>query len=212
MKKIIKVLSVVISVCILSLPSAGCSGDTETIQGVQSSDITAETVEASGNADNKSAAESDASNASDILHENGEGNFVYIGTAQSGFKEYPVKIEGELSAEKLIFAIAGLTGWNLSLSDEVFSGKGGMTVSFSKDCSLVTGPPENQKDEFRVYDNYGLARLILDSVQETLRKNFAASPGNPENLDIWYSIEDNPIEIEGMTVSMELPWDEQSIF
>ena len=212
MKKFIKILSTVISVCILSLSSAGCGGDTETIQGVQSGDITAETAETADSAVSEAGAESDASEASGILHENAEESFVYIGTAQGGFKEYSVNIEGELSAEKLISAIAGLTGWNLSLSDGVFSGKGGMAVSFSKDCSLVTGPPENQKDEFRVYDNYGLARMILDSVQETLRRNFVASPGNPENLDIWYSIEDTPIEIEGMTVSMELPWAEQNIF
>ena len=119
-------------------------------------------------------------------------NSVYIGTSKGGFKEYPVQIDGEVTAEKLIAAMADLTGWNLDLSDEVFSGKGGMTVSFAPECALVTGPPETQKEEFVVYDNCGLAQTILDSIQETLRKNFVAEPGDPTSLDIWYCIDEQP--------------------
>ena len=139
--------------------------------------------------------------------------YICIGSYSGGFKEFPLSIEGdEFTPEKLVSEIADLTGWNLDLADKVFSGKGGMAICFSKACSLLTGPPVNQKEEFFVFDNYGLAQLILDSIQESLRRNFVETPGNAENLDIWYSIEDTPIEIEGTLISMEKPWAEQELF
>lgn len=146
------------------------------------------------------------------IPEAGMQRYIYIGSYNGGFKEFPVSIDGEVTPEKIISEIAELTGWNLELADNVFSGKGGMAVCFSKACSLLTGPPMNQKEEFTVYDNFGLAQLILDSVQESLRRNFVQVPGNAENLDIWYSIEDTPIEIEGTLISMEKPWSEQELF
>ena len=49
---------------------------------------------------------------------------LYIGTKAGGFAEYPITYEGELTAEKLIQGIADLTGWDLTLAEEVTSGKG----------------------------------------------------------------------------------------
>ncbi len=93
---------------------------------------------------------------------------LYIGTENTEYKEYEFYVKGEITPEKLIGEIENLTGWNLELSDEVTSGKGGMSVCFTKNCSLFSGPPNPQKDEFHVYDRYQLARIILDSVKKTL--------------------------------------------
>jgi flagellin len=49
---------------------------------------------------------------------------LYIGTKAGGFAEYPITYEGELTAEKLIQGIADLTGWDLTLAEEITSGKG----------------------------------------------------------------------------------------
>ena len=135
---------------------------------------------------------------------------VYIGTIPTGFKPYEVPVE-DVTGENLIAAIADLTGWNLSV-DGVYSGKGGVTVSFTPECALVTGPPEEQKEEFYVYDNYSLARMILDSIQETLRRNFVLEPGDPESLDIWYCIGDKPVVIEDTTIPIDEPYAGTKIF
>ncbi len=64
---------------------------------------------------------------------------LYIGTKAGGFNEHPMTYEGELTAEKLIQSIADLTGWDLTLTEPVISGKGGMSVCLSSESSLFTG-------------------------------------------------------------------------
>ena len=49
---------------------------------------------------------------------------LYIGTRANGFTEYPMTYDGELTAEKLIQGIADLTAWDLTLAEDVISGKG----------------------------------------------------------------------------------------
>lgn len=136
---------------------------------------------------------------------------LYIGTTDS-FKEYP--FSGEKTPDNLVAAIAELTGWNLALADSVTDGKGGMTVCFTKDCSIFTGPPAQQKDEFFAYDNISLARMILDSIQKTLQENYVDRElgGDPSNLDIYFCVMDNSnitdiaIPEEGMSVPMDAPY------
>lgn len=65
--------------------------------------------------------------------------------------------QGLVPAEAMIAGMAELTGWNLDLADEITSGPGGMTVSFADTCSIFTGPPTPQKEEFHVYDAGELA-------------------------------------------------------
>ena len=136
---------------------------------------------------------------------------LYIGTTDS-FKEYP--FSGEKTPDNLVAAIAELTGWNLALADSVTDGKGGMTVCFTKDCSIFTGPPAQQKDEFFAYDNISLARMILDSIQKTLQENYVDRElgGDPSNLDIYFCVMDNSnitdiaTPEEGMSVPMDAPY------
>ena len=203
---------------------AGCGDKNEEIQRPEVetiaveeevSTITAEKTEQSEKTTEEKATEEkaevcDKENETAVGEE--EQTFVYIGTKSAGFEKYPVDVKSNIDGNELIAAMAELTGWNLTLADDVCSGKGGVSVTFSSECALVTGPPTEQKEKFFVYDSYQLAQTVLDSIQETIRQNFVQAPGNPDDLDIWFSMEDGPIEIEDLTVSLYQPWDEQDIF
>lgn len=127
---------------------------------------------------------------------------LYIGTKANGFTEYPMTYKGELTPEKLIQGVADLTGWDLTLPEEVISGKGGMSVCLSSESALFTGPPDPQKDEFHMYDVGQLAETILDSIQKTLQEGFTLEGGDPDALDIWYYMEgDQPLELPALGLS-----------
>ena len=139
-----------------------------------------------------------SSNTSNVQSESGK------------FKEYPYTFSEKPTPDQLIQAIADTTGWNLTLSDITTSGKGGMTVSFSKECALFTGPPQQQKEEFHMYDVEQLDRTILDSIQKTLQNNtIDPNLGDPSNLDIYYCMEgDKALELTNLniTIPMEQPY------
>ena len=127
---------------------------------------------------------------------------LYIGTKAGGFTEYPMTYEGELTAEKLIQGIADLTGWDLTLAEDVISGKGGMSVCLSSESALFNGPPDPQKNEFHMYDVGQLAETILDSIQKTLQEGLALEGGNPDTLDIWYFMEgEQSLELPALGLS-----------
>ena len=134
---------------------------------------------------------------------------LYIGTKAGGFTEYPMTYEGELTPEKLIQGIADLTGWDLTLAEEVTSGKGGMSVCLSNESALFVGPPDPQKDEFHMYDVGQLAQTILDSIQKTLQEGFTLEGGDPDALDIWYYSEgEQPLELPilGLSWPIDQPY------
>ena len=118
--------------------------------------------------------------------------------------------QGLVPAEAMIAGMAELTGWNLDLADEITSGPGGMTVSFADTCSIFTGPPDPQKEEFHVYDAGELAATILDSIQHTLQYNFVdPEKGEPSSLDIYYcDAAGESITIPGLdvTIPMDTPY------
>lgn len=117
---------------------------------------------------------------------------LYIGIGNQ-FAEYPVEYTGELDEngrippEEVLAAMASLTGWNLDLAEPVFSGKGGITVTFADTSALFSGPPEDQREEFHVHDALQLDQTILDSVKRTLQC-WAVDPelGDPDQVDIWF--------------------------
>ena len=211
MKKLInKFLSCILAICLITMAFTGCDKRDDEVKKENQTSI--EVKSSSNSVDNDKSEKTESSEIEASSQNQKEETYVYIGTYSTELKKYAVDISGDVTPDKLIAAIADLTGWNLTLSDTVTSGKGGMSVSFSHECALVTGPPMEQKDEFHVYDNYNLANMILDSIQETLQRNFVMEPGDPSNLDIWYSMEDKPIEIEGVIISMDEPWGKQKIF
>ena len=139
----------------------------------------------------------------------GKVAMVYIGTKANGFTDYPIVYDGDLTAEKLIQGIADLTGWDLTLAEDVISGKGGMSVCLSSESSLFTGPPDPQREEFHVYDVGQLAETILDSIQKTLQEGFTGEGGDPDALDIWYYMEgDLPLELPilGLSWPIDQPY------
>lgn len=144
---------------------------------------------------------SDTAQASDTDNTDESGLYIFLG--ENDYTFYPY--EEVDTPEQLLTGIEELTGWKLSLADEITTGKGGITVSFAKDSCLFVGPPEEQKDEFHLYDNYQLSFAVLDSVQKTLQ--CWANPTNPDSVDIYFCAEgDVPLELSGLGVV--LPIDE----
>lgn len=140
--------------------------------------------------------------SSDTASEEEASAVLYIGAGDS-FQEYPISYTGTLSAELLISEISNLTGWNLDLSEEISSGKGGMTISFADTSSLIAGPPEEQKEEFFVFDVYDLTEKILDSVKRTIQYNFVDPElGDPNNLPVYFCLNGEDIIIPNTDISV----------
>lgn len=130
---------------------------------------------------------------------------LYIGTKAGGFQEYPYTLEREVTPEGLIQGIADLTGWDLTLEEDVTTGKGGMSVCLASTSSLFTGPPENQKDEFHMYGADQMAETLLDSIQKTLQEGFTGAGGNPDNIDIYFYMEgEKPLSLPDIGLSWPL--------
>ena len=126
---------------------------------------------------------------------------LYISMGGEDTTIYPY--EGEPTPAGLLSGIEMLTGWKLSLSDEITDGKGGITVMFAADACLFTGPPEEQKEEFHVYDATQFTLAVLDSVQKTLQN--WANPTNPDSVDIYFGMEtDKPLTLENLEVTWPL--------
>lgn len=148
---------------------------------------------------------SDALDGADSSVEAGSAAALYIGTKDRGFQEYPINYDGELTPELLIQSIADLTGWDLTLAEEVYSGKGGMSVCLSSQSALFVGPPDPQNEEFFVYDSCQFSRTVLDSIQKTLQMGFTGPLGDPDALDIYFFLEGNqPLELPDLGLSWPL--------
>ena len=151
----------------------------------------------------------DSTGSSSSQHGEAKTVTLYIGM-DGQFKEYPLETEEAVTPTELVKAISDLTGWNLDLTDEVASGKGGMTVSFAETCALFVGPPDPQKDEFHVFDAGQLDKMILDSIQKTLQ-NWAVVPGlgDPDSVDIYFCGPDGGdlvLENLGVTITATEPY------
>lgn len=142
---------------------------------------------------------------------------LYIGM-DDHFQQYQEEYDGMLNeqgmvpAEGVVAEMAELTGWNLDLAGEITTGKGGITVTFGETCALFSGPPEEQKDEFHVYDSYQLDETILDSVKKTLQ-NWAVVPGqgDPDSVDVYYCGPDGKDLVlinSGWTISSTQPYEQ----
>ena len=128
---------------------------------------------------------------------------LYIGM-DGQFTEYPLETGEEITPTLLVEEMAKLTGWNLDLADEITDGKGGMTVSFADTSALFVGPPDPQKEEFRVFDVGQLDQTILDSIQKTLQE-WAVVPGlgDPSAVDIYFCGPDGgDLVLEGLGVTV----------
>ena len=200
-----------------SCSSLGLGGNkAQTGSGGSSSSIYGSGSVSSGSSSDASAAGSGASaadasgadgSASDSS-QNSRSATLYIGM-NGEFKEYPLEAKEEVNYYTLVAGIAELTGWNLDLESAV-EGNGKIVISFADTCSLFVGPPEEQKEEFRVLDGGQLDLTILDSIQHTLQYNFVdPEKGEPSSLDIYYcDAAGESITIPGLdvTIPMDTPY------
>jgi hypothetical protein len=183
-------------VCLLAAALSGCQTEEQ------------QTPSPSASASVSDAVTADTPQPSDSG--DGEDGGLYLFLGGDDYTCYPAQADS--TPEELVAELEELTGWNLSLADEITSGRGGMTVSFAKDSCLFVGPPEEQKDEFRVYDGVQFTFAVLDSVQKTLQ--CWASPTNPDSVDVYFCMEgDVPLELEslGITLPMDQPYSHDSL-
>lgn len=121
---------------------------------------------------------------------------LYISTKDNGFTKYPMTYEGTLTPEILIAGIADLTNWDMTLAEDVITGKGGMNGCFADSSALFIGLPDPQNEEFFMFSAEQLSQTILDSTQKTLQMGFTGEGGDPDALDIYYFMEsEKPLKL-----------------
>lgn len=190
------------AVCAMILAmGVGCSEQSSNSQAA----IETTSITQSANSSSEAAKAPETSSISSASSSNAVTANIYIG-AEENFKEYPCEFDKTPTPDQLIAAIAEKTGWNLTLADVLTTGKGGITVSFSKESALFTGPPEPQKEEFYMYDAVQLDKTILDSIQKTLQNNLTDSTlGDPSKFNVFYSMEgDKALELPNVGVTIPL--------
>lgn len=146
----------------------------------------------------------------DTIRTETTSTFIYIGIAGQTMTEYPCESSDNPTPEMMLSTMAGVTGWNLDLADDIKVEDGKITVCFAKTSSLFVGPPETQIEEFAVYDGDELTRTILDSIQYTLQHNYVNSEtGSDGTYDIYYCMEGGqPLELPliGKTLPLDQPY------
>lgn len=131
--------------------------------------------------------------------------FVYVGRGED-YKSYKVSYSGDMTADMLILKLSEVTGWNLTLSEPVISGKSGMTIDFSKLSSVYTGRAPGAKDEFEIDDKDDLIYTVLDSVAYTLRRNFVLQETEDTLFEVTYSVEGENISAGKKTFDKAVPY------
>lgn len=165
-----------------------------------------------GSAGGTSSGQNSSSQSSTSSSESSDKAGLTLQVGMDGkFTDYPWEYTGKLNdagvvpPAEAIAALGELTGWDLSLADEVTNGKGGMTVTFAESCAIFTGPPEPQKGEFHMYSADQLAATVLDSIRQTLETNY----GGTEGLDVYFCGPDGGnlvLDNLGVTISSTQPY------
>ena len=114
---------------------------------------------------------------------------IYVGT-DGEYAEFPVEYTGErletgqVPVTEVLSAMAKITGWNLDLADQIYSGKGGITVTFADTCTLLTADVSEEGDQAETAQR---DQLVLDSVKKTLQC-WAVDPdlGDPDAVAVWF--------------------------
>lgn len=136
---------------------------------------------------------------------------LYIGNRQQGFQKYPVNAAGYGTVFELIAAISGLTGWNLTLCEDVCVNEDSVLINFASESSVQSGLPEHPDSKFSPMNGDALRRNILDSIQETVRQRFLQLGKDKQTCDFYYCVEFEPVEMDdGSTVATDKSWDGQN--
>ena len=179
--------------------SANSSGSVSSSSSASGS-MSSGSSSASGSGSDASGADGSASDSS----QNSRSATLYIGM-NGEFKEYPLEAKEEVNYYTLVAGIAELTGWNLDLESAV-EGNGKIVISFADTCSLFVGPPEEQKEEFRVLDAGQLDQTILDSIQKTIQEWVGTEDGKAE---VYFTAADGGdlvLSGIGVTISADEPY------
>ena len=179
--------------------SANSSGSVSSSSSASGS-VSSGSSSASGSGSDASGADGSASDSS----QNSRSATLYIGM-NGEFKEYPLEAKEEVNYYTLVVGIAELTGWNLDLESAV-EGNGKIVISFADTCSLFVGPPEEQKEEFRVLDAGQLDQTILDSIQKTIQEWVGTEDGKAE---VYFTAADGGdlvLSGIGVTISADEPY------
>lgn len=179
--------------------SANSSGSVSSSSSASGS-VSSGSSSASGSGSDASGADGSASDSS----QNSRSATLYIGM-NGEFKEYPLEAKEEVNYYTLVAGIAELTGWNLDLESAV-EGNGKIVISFADTSSLFVGPPEEQKEEFRVLDAGQLDQTILDSVQKTIQEWVGTEDGEAE---VYFTAADGGdlvLSGIGVTISADEPY------
>lgn len=78
----------------------------------------------------------------------------------------------DVTPDVLLEALAKETGWNLSVAAPVtMDANGNAVVALAEDGSIYGNPPENQKNDYYVYDVNDWIYTVLNSIDATFKAN-----------------------------------------
>jgi len=98
-------------------------------------------------------------------------------------KEYPSLYVGELTVEAIAMGLSELTGLRFDVTTLRNDG-GSLTVDWSYDSTLFTGPSEEQNEGDFPFGNYdSLVWFMLDSLDLSVKRNL------PDIKDIYYTVD-----------------------
>ena len=130
---------------------------------------------------------------------------IYIGTT-SKFETFEVDVDDTLSVEDrakyLIKQVGDAIGYDI-IVNEIFSGKGGMTVDLKAESApfnVTDTYVGDGEEKYHMNDINETVYTIFDSIKETLQKYFGAT------MDVWFTKEDEQIVIkDGDNIILEIP-------
>ena len=133
---------------------------------------------------------------------------IYVGTT-SKFETFEVDVDDTLSVEDrakyLIKQVGDAIGYDI-IVNEIFSGKGGMTVDLKAESApfnVTDTYVGDGKEKYHMKDMNETTYTIFDSIKETLQKYFG------ETMDVWFTKEEQQITIkDGDSVILDIPLEE----
>lgn len=107
---------------------------------------------------------------------------LYVGSGDS-FREYRMIYTGELTPQKLLDSLAGLTGWDLATDGAPTTADGAITVSFAETSSVCgAGSAAARCALFEGDGARDTLVLMLDSVRKTLAAAFPDAQGSEPQI------------------------------
>jgi len=134
--------------------------------------------------------------------DNKEMTLVVSFVGEDETKEYPALYVGDLTVETIAMGLSELTGLHFDVTARA-NDQGGLTVDWSYDSSLFTGPSEEQNEGDFPFSNYdSLAWFMLDSLDLSIKRNL------PDPGDIYYSMDGGNALVLDLFDPLMIPPDE----